>query len=71
MRGREYENNIKLEYLRKLGESYEDWISTYDRGNLLVINADELDFVSHQEDLGKIIGMVDRELYGIFGTNQA
>lgn len=70
MRGRAYENNIKLEYLRKLGESYEEWISGYNRGKLLVINADELDFVQKPEDLGKIIGMVDREFYGIFGSNR-
>jgi deoxyadenosine/deoxycytidine kinase len=70
MRGRTYENNIKLEYLRKLGESYEEWISGYSRGKLLIINADELDFVQKPEDLGKIIGMVDREFYGIFGSNR-
>jgi deoxyadenosine/deoxycytidine kinase len=65
-RGREYENNIKLEYLRRLGESYEDWISTYNKGKLLVINADYLDFVARPEDLGKVIEKIDRELFGIF-----
>jgi len=65
-RGREYENNIKLEYLRKLGESYEDWIGTYNKGKVLIINADQLDFVERPEDLGKVIEKVDSELFGIF-----
>lgn len=65
-RGREYENNIKLEYLRRLGESYEEWISGYSKGKLLVINADHLDFVARPEDLGKVIEKIDRELFGIF-----
>lgn len=68
-RGREYENNIKLEYLRKLGDAYEEWISQYDKGKLLIINADELDFVTYKEDLGKVIEKVDRELFGIFSKN--
>jgi len=69
-RGRDYENNIKLDYLRKLGETYEDWISTYNKGKLLIINADQLDFVARQEDLGKVIEKVDRELYGIFSDSK-
>jgi deoxyadenosine/deoxycytidine kinase len=68
-RGRDYENNIKLEYLRKLGDAYEDWISTYNKGKLLIINADQLDFVARPEDLGKVIEKVDRELYGIFSND--
>ena len=65
-RGRDYENNIKLEYLRKLGESYEEWISSYTKGKLLIINADQLDFVERPADLGKVIEKVDGELFGIF-----
>ena len=68
-RGRDYENNIKLEYLRKLGDAYEDWISKYNKGKLLIINADQLDFVARPEDLGKVIEKVDRELYGIFSND--
>lgn len=70
-RGREFENNIKLDYLKRLGESYEDWISTYNKGKLLVINADNLDFVARPEDLGKVIEKVDGELFGIFSGPQS
>ena len=41
-RGREYEESIRLDYLKRLNERYEAWISTYDKGKLLVINVDEI-----------------------------
>jgi len=65
-RGREYENNIKLDYLKKLGEAYENWIEKYDKGNLLIINADQLDFVERPQDLGIVIEKVDAQLFGLF-----
>ena len=61
-RGREYENSISIDYLSRLNERYEAWIHTYDRGKLLIIDIDNLDFVDHQEDLEKIISMVDEKL---------
>ena len=65
-RGREYENSISIEYLSRLNERYEAWISTYDKGRLLVIDVDNLDFVDNKEDLGVIIERVDAELNGLF-----
>lgn len=65
-RGREYENSISIEYLSRLNERYEAWISTYDKGKLLVVDVDEIDFVENKEDLGKIIEKVDAELNGLF-----
>ena len=61
-RGREYENSISIEYLSRLNERYEAWIHNYNKGNLLIIDIDNLDFVDHQEDLDKIILMVDEKL---------
>jgi deoxyadenosine/deoxycytidine kinase len=65
-RGREYENSISIEYLSRLNERYEAWISTYDKGKLLVVDVDEIDFVENKEDLGKIIDKIDAELNGLF-----
>lgn len=65
-RGREYENSISIEYLGRLNERYEAWISTYDKGKLLVVDVDEIDFVENKEDLGKIIEKIDAELNGLF-----
>ena len=41
MRGREYEESIRLDYLKRLNERYDAWISTYDKGNMIVIDVDE------------------------------
>ena len=65
-RGREYENSISIDYLNKLNERYEEWISTYDKGKLLIINVDDIDFVQNKEDLGIIIGKIDAQIYGLF-----
>ena len=65
-RGREYEGNMSLEYLKRLNERYENWISNYTKGKLLIINNDELDFISKKEDLGIIIEKINSELYGLF-----
>ena len=65
-RGREYENSISIEYLSRLNERYEAWISTYEKGKLLVIDVDNLVFVKNKEDLGLIIEKIDAEMNGLF-----
>lgn len=65
-RGREYENSISIDYLNKLNERYEKWISTYNKGKLLIINVDDIDFVQNKEDLGIIIDKIDAQIYGLF-----
>ena len=61
-RGREYENSISIDYLSRLNERYEAWTSTYDKGNIIKIDVDELDFVENKEDLELIITKVDDEV---------
>ncbi len=65
-RGREYEENIRLDYLKRLNEYYTKWIGAYKEGPLLVINVDENKFGENEEHLGKIINNVDAQLYGLF-----
>ena len=65
-RGRDYENSISIEYLSRLNERYEAWISTYKKGNLLIIDVDDLDFVDKPEDLGTIIDKIDAQINGLF-----
>lgn len=65
-RGRDYESSMSLEYLKRLNDRYNRWIDSYTIGNLLVINADELDFENKPEDLGRIVDMVDAEINGLF-----
>ena len=65
-RGRAYENSIRIDYLRRLNERYEAWISTYEYGKMLVIDIDEINFAENQEHLGMIVSRVNAELHGLF-----
>ena len=65
-RGREYEEAIRLDYLNRLNERYEAWISTYNKGNLLIIDVDNNRFHENQQDLGQIIESIDGKLHGLF-----
>lgn len=65
-RGRDYESAIRLDYLSKLNEKYEKWISNYNDGKLLVLDKDNLDFADKPEDLGKIIEKIEAEMFGLF-----
>jgi deoxyadenosine/deoxycytidine kinase len=66
-RNRDFEFNIKLEYLKTLNEHYEKWIGGYKHGKLLVIDVNKLDFVANIEDFSQIVGRVDLELNSLFG----
>lgn len=65
-RGRAYENTISIDYLSRLNERYEAWISQYTKGKLLIIDVNNIDFVENQEDLGNIINSVDAQIHGLF-----
>ena len=65
-RGRDYENTISIDYLSRLNERYEAWIHGYDKGNLLIIDVDNLNFVDLPEDLGNVINKIDAEINGLF-----
>ena len=65
-RGRDYESSIRIDYLTRLNERYEAWISEYTSGKLLVIDTDDLDFSKNQEDLGFVVDKVNAELNGLF-----
>ena len=65
-RGREYEDNLRLDYLRRLNEYYEAWIGKYKTGKLLIIDIESNNFAESKEDLGEVINKVNSELYGLF-----
>jgi deoxyadenosine/deoxycytidine kinase len=65
-RGRDYEESIRLDYLKMLNEKYEKWIDGYKLGKLLIINIDNLDFRDKPEDLSGIIEKIDAEMHGLF-----
>lgn len=65
-RGRDYEGNMSLDYIKKLNKRYDDWIDSYTEGPLLIINADTINFIDNQQDKSKVIEMVEGELTGLF-----
>ncbi|MCB0655323.1 MAG: deoxynucleoside kinase [Saprospiraceae bacterium] len=65
-RGRDYEGNMSLDYLKRLNEKYENWIQNYTHGDLLIVPIDDLDFIKSSEDLGTVIQSVQSKLYGLF-----
>ncbi|MFT4737735.1 MAG: deoxyadenosine/deoxycytidine kinase [Cyclobacteriaceae bacterium] len=65
-RGREYENAIRLDYLKNLNEHYAEWIDRYSEGKLLVIDVNELDFVTNPSDFSFIVERIDAEVHGLF-----
>ena len=64
-RGRDYESSISIDYLSRLNERYEAWIQTYDKGKLLIIDVDDLDFVKNKKDLQTITDKIDNSLKGL------
>ncbi len=64
-RGRDYEESIRLDYLKLLNERYENWITSYKQGNLLIMDVDNMDF-NKPEDLSKVIDKVNGEINGLF-----
>ncbi|SET72222.1 deoxynucleoside kinase [Hymenobacter actinosclerus] len=65
-RGRGYENNIKIDYLKHLNEHYEEWISSYSQGKLLIVDVNNLDYVNNPEDLSIVIDKINSTLFGLF-----
>jgi len=65
-RGRDYENSIRIDYLKSLNDRYEKWIDSYKEGKLLIIDVDNLDYYNNPEDLGFIIEKINGEINGLF-----
>lgn len=65
-RGREYEDSIRLDYLKRLNEYYNNWIEDYKEGKLLIINVDECNFAENPEDFAEVIKKIDIEMNGLF-----
>ena len=61
-RGRDYEKTISIEYLSRLNERYEAWITNYDKGKLLKINVDDIDFVEKKSDYELILSLIKKEI---------
>ncbi|MGE5424645.1 MAG: deoxynucleoside kinase [Syntrophothermus sp.] len=65
-RGREYENAIRLDYLKGLNDRYEDWIGGYKLGKLMIVEVDNMNIPGNPEHLGMVIDRINAELHGLF-----
>jgi deoxyadenosine/deoxycytidine kinase len=65
-RGRDYEENIRLDYLKRLNEHYNNWIAKYNDGPLLIIETDEINFDEAEGGFAQIIGKIDAQINGLF-----
>lgn len=61
-RGRDYEENISMEYLQKLNERYDTWVKNYKDGKLLIVDVDNLDFINKEADMNHIVNQVKEKL---------
>ncbi len=65
-RGRDYEENIRLDYLKRLNGFYNKWIEKYTDGPLLVIDVDNCNFADKEEDLADVVRKIDAQIHGLF-----
>ena len=65
-RGREYEENIRLDYLKRLNGFYNSWIESYTDGPLLVIDVEKLNIPGNEEDFADVVRRIDAQLFGLF-----
>ncbi|NBC81952.1 MAG: deoxynucleoside kinase [Bacteroidetes bacterium] len=65
-RGRKYESNIRLDYLKRLNERYEAWAEAYNLGKFLVIDVDNSNFSEKKEDLNAVIDKINAQIHGLF-----
>jgi len=68
-RGREFEDSLRLDYLKKLNERYEAWIKDYKTTKttkVMIVDVDKFNFADNPEDLGTIINKINVERLGLF-----
>ena len=66
LRGREFENSISIDYLSRLNERYEAWVQNYDKGKIISIDVDKVNFVGDPKAFGSVINLIDKEINGLF-----
>jgi deoxyadenosine/deoxycytidine kinase len=67
-RGRDYEETIRIDYLKNLNKHYEVWVKQYDIGKLVIIDVNQLDYLNNVEDFALIVSKIDTEVHGLFSN---
>ena len=63
-RARSYEDHVALEYLERLCEAYTEFFFDYSETPLLVLDVNDVDFVSSDTDYNKVVECLKREITG-------
>ena len=61
LRGRDYEQNIKDEYLDKIQQGYFDFIRQQTNMRILVLDTNKLDFVQNQDDYELLLSVISKD----------
>jgi deoxyadenosine/deoxycytidine kinase len=69
-RGRGYEENIRLDYLKRLNGFYNKWIDNYKDGPLLIVDVDNCNFAEKDEDLADVVRKIDAQIHGLFSNSK-
>lgn len=69
-RGRDYEQQMPLDYISNLNNRYEDFIYNKYKGKVMTIDVDNIDYQNNPKDARSIINRIDGELFGLFSNQQ-
>ena len=64
IRGRDFEKNMDWKYIDDLNQIYNEYFFRYDKGPLVIINTNDIDFVNNKEDLNEIINFIKQPSEG-------
>jgi deoxyguanosine kinase len=62
LRDRPYERDMDPDYIRRLAEAYEAWLSNLSEINVLAIDVSDLDFLAQRADLEQVGSQVEQAL---------
>ena len=63
-RGRQYEQDIDWNYIDSLNQVYNEYFFRYDKGPLLIINTNDIDFVNNKDDFKGILNFLNEPIKG-------
>lgn len=69
-RGRDYEQQMPIDYLQGINNLYDEFIYKKYKGKVLVIEVDNLDFEHNPREFGEIVDRIDSQLFGLFSKEE-
>lgn len=64
-RGRDYEQTMRIDYLKGLNKRYEEWVKQY-KGKMIIVDGDNTDFQNNPDDFRRVTDMIDERIHGLF-----